>query len=244
MKEEILNEYNGKYCSIDELVTFSKGLNKETARKTVIWNVNDLVRQGKAVRFGRGVYGFMRMARFHYVVSETVKRACCLLQEKYKYLVVTVTDSLVLGQFMNLQPFSSIVIMETKKSATSAVVSTLRKEGVDAYAKKDYPLLEQYISSPQHFVVRPELAVNPKLTQEGNMRIANLEKLLVDLICDEDIFGQYQGKELKNIYQNVTENFVVNFSQMIKYASTRKKKVAVLEMLQETDVYRKIRTLL
>ena len=64
----------------------------------------------------------------------------------------------------------------------------------------------------------------------------------MDLVCDEDIFGQYQGEELQNIYQNATKDYVVNYSQMLKYAAARKKKAPVLEMLQDTIVYNKIRS--
>ena len=244
MKEEILNKFNGQYCSIDNIAAYIEELNGETPRKTIIWNVNELVRQSKAVRLGRGVYGFMSKASFKPMMGEAAKRACSLLHEKFRYLDVTVTDSGMLGQFMNLQPFSTIVVIEAKKSATGAVLSALRKEGVDAYAKKDYPVLEQYVPSSQPFVVRPELSVNPNLPRDKNVRTANLEKLLVDLICDEDIYGQYQGEELQNIYRNATESYAVNYSQMLKYAAGRKKKTAVLEMLQDTDEYIKIRTLL
>jgi hypothetical protein len=244
VKKEILNKFDGQYCSIDDITAYIEELNGKTSRKTIIWNVNDLVRQGKAVRFGRGVYGFMPKTRFEPIIGETTKRVCALLYDKFRYLDITVTDSDVLGQFMNLQPFSAIVVLETKKSATNAILSALRKEGVDAYAKRDYSALEQYVSSSRPFVIRPELSVNPNLPQQKNVRAANLEKILVDLICDEDIYGQYQGEELRNIYRNATESYAVNYSQMLKYAAARKRKTSVLEMLQETGEYNKIRSLL
>ena len=155
MKEAILNEYDGQYCSIDEIVNFVERLNGKTPRKTIIWNVNDLVRKGRAARFGRGVYGFMPKAQFSPTISEVGKKACALLRDKFRYLPVTVTDSGILGQFMNLQPFSTVVVIEVMKSATGAVLSTLRREGIDAFAKKDYRTLERYASSPQPFVIRP-----------------------------------------------------------------------------------------
>lgn len=243
MKEEILKKYDGKYCSINEITAFAERLNEKTSRKTVVWSVNDLVRQGKATRFGRGVYGFMAKPRFVPEVGEAANRACSLLSERFRYLVVTVTDSNVLGQFMNLQPFSTVVVIEAKKTATAAVQSALRQAGIEAYAKSDYSRIERYITSSQPFIVRPELSVNPSLPQKSNIRTANLEKLLVDLVCDEDIYGQYQGEELLNIYKNATERYAVNFSQILKYAAQRKKKAPVVELLQGTVVYNKIRSL-
>jgi hypothetical protein len=244
VKEEILKQFNGQFCSIDDIAAFIESFNGETPRKTVIWNVNDLVRQGKAIRAGRGVYGFVSKARFQPAISEAAQKACSLLGDQFRYLDVTVTDSGVLGRFMNLQPFSTVVVVETRKAATGAVLSALRKEGMDAYAKKDFSRMERYVSTPQPFVVRPELSVNPNLPLENNVRAANLEKILVDLVCDEDIYGQYQGEELQNIYQNATETYAVNYSQILKYAAARKKKSEVLEMLQNAGEFKKVRNLM
>ena len=244
MKEEILSKFSGRYCSIDDIVGFIEGLNKEASRKTIIWNINDLVRQGKAARFGRGVYGFTNKARFNPILSEKTKQACTLLHAKFKYLVITLTDSSILGEFMSLQPFSTIAVIETRKSATKAILSALRNGGLEAYAKSDFPKLEQYVSSSHPFVIRPELTVNPNLPQENNIRIANLEKLLVDLVCDESIYGQYQGDELQNIYQNATDRYAINYSQMIKYAAARNKKDPVVDILSSTVDFNEVKDLI
>jgi hypothetical protein len=145
---------------------------------------------------------------------------------------------------MNLQPFSTIIVIEVRKPAVDAVLTALREEGVDAYAKKDYPKLEKYVSSSQPFLICPELAVNPKLARQDNYHISSLEKMLVDLVCDEEVYGQYQGEELTNIFRGATRNYTVNYSQVLKYAASRKRKDAVHEMLLYTDAYVKIRTLL
>jgi len=244
MKEEILSKYNGQYCTIDDIVGFIEGLNNEASRKTIIWNINDLVRRGKAARYGRGVYGFTNKARFNPILSETTKQACTLLHEKFQYLVMTVTDTSILGGFMSLQPFSTVAVIETRKSAAKAILSALRNEGVEAYEKIDYPKFEKYVSSSHPIVIRPELTVNPNLPQENNIRIANLEKLLVDLVCDESIYGQYQGDELHNIYQNATDRYAINYSQMIKYAAARKKKDPVVDILSGTVVFSEVKRLI
>jgi hypothetical protein len=244
VKEDILNRFDGQYCSIDDITAFVDTPDRKASRKTVIWNVNDLVRQGKVTRVGRGAYAFMPKTLFRPAISETAQKVCSLLGDRFKYLDVTVTDSGTLGQFMDLQPFATVVVIEAKKSATGAVLSALRRERVDAYAKKDFTRLERYVSSSQPVVVRPELAVNPNLPKKNNVRTADLEKILVDLVCDEDIYGQYQGAELQNIYRNATEMYAVNYSRMLKYAAARKKKGAVLDMLRDTGEFMKVRNLI
>jgi hypothetical protein len=181
---------------------------------------------------------------FQATVSDSAKSACALLAEKFRYLVMTVTDTVSLSEFMNLLPFSTVVTLEVKKAAVDGVLSALRKSGADAYAKQDFTQMERYVSSTQTIVVRPELSVNPNLKKEGNLRRANLEKILVDMVCDQDIYGQYQGEELQNIYIGATERYAINYSQMLKYAAARKKKPNVIELLQDTNEFRKVRDLL
>ena len=243
MKAEIMTRFSGQCCTIDDIVRFTEALNAGTPRGTVIWNVNDLVKQGKAVRIGRGVYEFAARRKWHPTIGELARSICSLLAEDFKYLDVTVTDSCILGLLMNMQPFSSVVVIETRKTAVDAVLLRLRNKGIEAYAKKDFKRLEKYITASQYVLIRPELSVNPALPKEKNVYIASIEKILVDLVCDADIYGQYQGEELKNIYQNAASDYAVNYSQILRYAAARKRKAAVLECLRKTTEYQKVEAL-
>jgi hypothetical protein len=240
MKEDMLKRFAGQYCSVERLTEQYPDI----PRSTVIWNINGLVKQGKASRVGRGLYSFVAKPQFQSSVSAGTETACDLLSEKFRYLPVTVTDTTALSEFMNLLPFSTVVSLETKKSAADSVLSALRKGGIEAYAKRDFIRMERYVSSSQPIVVRSELTVNPSLPQKNNLRRANLEKILVDLVCDEDIYSQYQGEELRNIYVGATERYAVNYSQLLKYAAARKKKPEVVELLQDTTEFQKVRDLL
>lgn len=244
MKKRIVKIWGKKYCTIDEIVDSLTVENAQVSRQTVIWSINDLVKQGKAVRVGRGVYLIAPKKQFSSVMSATAKSACSLLADKFRYLDVTVTDTGFLSEFMNLQPFSTVVTLEVKKSAVNAILSAMRKAGFDAYDKNDYPKMQRYITTAQPILIRPELAINPTIAKDCNVRLANIEKTLVDLVCDEDIYGQYQGEELQNIFQNATKRYAINYSQLLKYAGARKRKETVMQILQNTDEYQKVRNLL
>jgi hypothetical protein len=240
MKEDMLSRFARQYCSVDKIAAKYP----DTPRKNLIWNINDLVKRDKISRVGRGVYYFSPKPPFQAAVSDSAKNICAMLAEKFRYLDVTVTDTASLSEFMNLLPFSTVVTIEVKKAAVDGVLSTLRKGGIDAYAKQDFTQMERYVSSAQPVVVRPELAANPSLVKEGNLRRANLEKILVDMVCDQDIYGQYQYEELQNIYSGAAERYAINYSQMLKYAAARKKKPHVIGLLQNTTEFRKVRDLL
>ena len=244
MKNEILNRFSNKYCTVDEIVDYMETVKPMIPRKTVVWNINDLVKKGTITRVGRGVYYFGEKKTFQMTPGDTAMQICSVLTKQFKYLEITVTDTASLNGLMNLLPFSSVVSLEMKKSATAAAISALRKAGFNAWAKQDLPQMERYASSAQPVVIRPELSVNPPLKAEDNIRLANLEKVLVDIVCDEDVYGQYQGEELINIYNGASETYAINYSRMLKYADARNKRVEVEEVLSGTNEFKKVRDLL
>lgn len=66
----------------------------------------------------------------------------------------------------------------------------------------------------------------------------------MDLVCDDRLYGQYQGTELENIFKNATEKYAINYSQMMKYALARKRRADVEILLNSIDNFRKVRSLL
>jgi hypothetical protein len=165
LKELILKQFVGQYCTLGQIADFIITNKTDASRNTIIWNIGELVKQNLASRVGRGVYSFNPKPQFEPKLGDTAKKVCRLIFEKFKYLDVTVTDLSILGEFMNLLPFVSVVTLEIKKSATNAVLSVLRKNGVDAYMKLDYPNLEKYVSTATPVIIRPELTVIPRYRQ-------------------------------------------------------------------------------
>jgi len=244
MEDVIIAQWNGKYCTINDISSSVMAVFPKISRKTIIWKINQLIKEDRIVRVGRGVYFIATKKKFKQSISTAAGQACKVLADKLKYLEVTLTDTSSLGELMVLQPFSSTINIEVKKAAVSAVISTLRNEKIPAYKKNDYPQFEQYVDSAQPILVKPELSVNPNMPKDNNVRLATIEKILVDLVCDADIYGQYQDSELSNIYSNATELYAVNYSQILKYAAARGKKDDVVKNLQETSEYMKVRSLL
>jgi hypothetical protein len=244
LQEDLAKEFNGQYCTIGDVVRFLSGKGIDVPRSTVVWNVNELMLRGKAIRVGRGVYGFIPKPIFEPKFGASGLKVVDVLRKSLKYLDLIITETSGLGQFMNLLPFASLIVIEVRKQSVSAVVSNLRKEGIEAIEKTDYASLEKYIESSEPIVVRPILSVNPPLKNEYGVKIASIEKMLVDIVCDAGIYGQYQGEELVTIYRNATDRYAINYSRMLRYASGRKRKPDVTAILSETDEYRKVRDLL
>jgi hypothetical protein len=240
----ITTEYAERYATINQIVDAIAATKEKIPRSTIIWNINELIKRGKAIRVGRGVYEFRYKPYFEMQLTVEAENACALIRKNFRYMKATVTDTLALSQFMNLQPFSAAVVIEVRKKAVDSVLAMLRRDGLDAVAKKDFSIFEKYRNPAVPIIVCPEYSANPTLIENNGIRIANIEKILVDLVCGGNIYGQYQGEELNNIFIGATKKYRINYSQLLKYATLRKRKDEVVLYLNECEGYREVRGLL
>jgi hypothetical protein len=65
---------------------------------------------------------------------------------------------------------------------------------------------------------------------------ATLEKILVDLFCEDVLFLFYQGSELGNIYNEAFSTYSINEKSMLRYANRRKRKAKLIPFLRDIDL--------
>jgi hypothetical protein len=63
------------------------------------------------------------------------------------------------------------------------------------------------------------------------IKIPTIEKIMVDLFVDDELFVTYQGAELQNIYREVFTSYSVNRSTLTQYANKRHVKDKMDEIL-------------
>ena len=239
---DYLTKFKNDFVGIEEIFLFAKA--NETEKDAIRKALTRFVDKGEIFRAGRGVYGFFCKSVYTPKLNEQTKRLSEILIENFPYLDFTITDTSFFAEFMNLQPFATVLLIETKESAIIPIISNFQKQNINSYAQKDYPKIERYIKSDVLILLRAYFASNPNPIKCGKVKYASLEKILVDLVCDTDIFGQYQASELENIYQNAIAKYAVNYSKLLKYAKARNRKSECISLLETTEEYLKVKNLL
>jgi hypothetical protein len=107
--------------------------------------------------------------------------------------------------------------------------STFLNPGKDVI--RDYVVREK-----EAIILKPIISRSPTQTIKSEIEIASLEKILVDIFCDKDIFISYQGSELKNIFSNAWKRYSINLSALLNYAGRRKRGEAILQYLKDNVV--------
>ena len=83
--------------------------------------------------------------------------------------------------------------------------------------------MERYISSnTEEVTIIKNLVTEAPTVNKNNIEIPSLEKILVDIIIDKELFAAQQG-ELNFIYQSAFKKYAINTAKMKRYAIRRNK---------------------
>ena len=239
MRAILIDRYKNKTITTAEIVNDLVQIYPEVNKNTIIWNLNEMIKCGDIVRIGRGKYLFSNepCREFTMPIYDDVKKVIDMISNQFKYVKIVLMDSKWLSDYLVQQPFSTVVKIEVNAPAVDAVVNLLRKGGWKAFSTSEIVDADKYFSETRIFVIDKIRFNNPTKKYENNIFIAKLEKVMVDVACEYEVFKQYQGWELENFYTNVTEKCAVNFSTVIKYASSRGRKEQIIPLLENSEKY-------
>lgn len=239
IKQLILRKYPSGTANTNDIVKYILSKNPDVPKSTINWVLYDMVKNGEVVRAGRGIYSFDSKPVWRPVLSEAAQKVVTAIGAQMPYLNATITDSSVLSEFMVQQPFSFSIIVEVPIRLTDSVVQKLNDAGIKAFSKANRNLAELYVKDDTTVFVTRAVQTTALLPYEGRVKTSRLEKILVDALADPELYGQFQGWELENIYVNASETYALNYSQMLKYATNRGKRVAAEELLKGSKSYQK-----
>lgn len=239
MRNILIERYKNKTLSTEAIVNDLLKIYPNVNKNTIIWNLNEMIKRGDIIRVGRGKYFFSNESfqEFSMPIFDDVKQVIDIISSQFKYVQIVLMDSQWFSDYLVQQPFSTVVKIEVNAPAVDAVVNLLRKEGIRAFSRSEIMDADKYFSETRIFVIDKIRFNNPTKKFKNNVFIAKLEKVMVDIVCDYEVFKQYQGWELENFYFNVTEKCAVNFSTIIKYASSRGRKEQVLPLIENSEKY-------
>ena len=105
--------------------------------------------------------------------------------------------------------------------------------------KTEETLLERYIFSADNpIVIRKIVSKSPTqkifdVRHNTDIFVPRLEKILVDLYCEDNLFRAYKGTEQYHIFENAFKTYSINLKTLLAYAQRRKKDVAFLAYLNQ-----------
>lgn len=199
--------------------------------------INRMIASGVLRRAGRGEYEMAknRLPEYVYQPSDEEKSVFMKLKQHFPLLDMCIWSPNVLASFMMHVPDIGYTFVDVEKDGLETVFHVLQdmELGRNILLSPSPTDCERYLTGSDAIVVRQLIGESP-LTLVDGCTVPRLEKILVDVIGDNELFFA-SGSETYNIYEFAFERNHINKSKLLRYASRRNRKEKVVQIIQTIE---------
>lgn len=228
---------NHSFFSTKDIAAFYREFDANIKQTTINWRVYTLIEMGVLSRIGRGKFILGRTKVFHPEITTKLKSVYNKLMKEFPYVEICIWNTSILNEFMKHQPGVFYFIIEVEKDVTQSVFYFLKELKLPVFIEPTRDIIEKYLPiDKEAFIIKPLVSESPTQTVNGITTIS-IEKLLVDIFCDDVVFSAQQGSEMRTIFNEAFSKYTVNLSKMLRYANRRRKKEPFEEYLSTLQIY-------
>jgi len=203
----------------------------ELSEGTITVYLSKLKKAGKINNPARGIYSITDKQIFNPEINQNLKKLYNKIHKELPYIEICVWNTKWLSDLMRHQPFKNYTIIEVDKDGSEQVFNTVNEFIKNVYINPDKEIFERYISSnTEEVIIIKNLVTESPTVKSNKIEIPALEKLLVDIIIDKELFAAQQG-ELDFIYKSAFNKYAVNTAKMKRYAIRRNKENELERMI-------------
>lgn len=207
-----------------DLFAFYKQKDPYVNPQTVNWRIYSLVQTGVFNRIGRGKFRLGNQQSYLPEVTHKIKIISSKIMKEFPFLNLCVWNTSMINEFMHHQPGRFYFLIEVEKDAVQSVFYFLKDLNYAVFLEPTSDILEKYLPRNKDTYIIKSLVTEAPIQNIKGIDTISLEKLLVDIYCDEVIFASQQGAEMRTIFQNAISKYVINQSRMLRYADRKGKK--------------------
>jgi uncharacterized protein DUF6577 len=124
------------------------------------------------------------------------------------------------------------MVHQVEKDVMESVFYALKEKGKDVFLDPSEEILNKYVINTREPIIITRLTTEAPTQKIHNVVTPTLEKMLVDIFCNQTLFASYQGAELKRIFQAAFEKYNMSRAKMMRYSNRRSKKFELEELLE------------
>jgi len=235
IKEKLVQRFPpGENFSREDLYTFYRQFEPDLKASALGGRIYELKKKDIIKPIRTGVYSVSDRHLFTPNLDNSIRRINSRLKDAFSNVNYNLWSTGWLAEFSRHQPMVDILIVETERDSIESMFFYLKDEGFkNVFLKPDANMMEKYISEEkQAIIVKPMISRAPTRRVE-KIQVPTLEKILVDLFCDEVTFYAYRGNELVNIFDHAFKYYAVNFSRLFSYAKRRRREKPLWEFFKK-----------
>src|SRR5690606_7991402 len=131
------------------------------------------------------------------------------------------------------QPGRFYTILEVERDVMESVFYALNDQGKDVFIDPSAEILNKYVINAKEPIIIMRLTTEAPTREVENVVTITLEKMLVDIYCDPELYSALQGAEMRRIYQTAFDKYHINEPKMLRYASRRTKKEEIQTLINK-----------
>lgn len=206
----------------------------ELSLGTITVYLSKLKKAGIINNPARGVYSISNKQIFNPEINQNLKKIYNKIHRDFPFIEICVWNTKWLSDLMRHQPFKNFTIIEVDKEAEEQVFNAVSEWTKNVYFNPDEEILERYISTnTEEVTIIKNLVTEAPTTKNNKIEIPTLEKVLVDIIIDRELFAAQQG-ELDFIFKSAFDKYDINKAKMKRYAIRRNKESELERMINIT----------
>lgn len=217
---------------------------KEYFRKTVpgikdnaiYARIHELKNKGIIAAVARDIYTFAPKPLWLPSPDNDIRKVEQTIRKQFISADILLWDTTWLNEFTNLLAFRKFIIIEPEEIIAESVFFYLKEKGYkEVYYKPGTKEIELYAGNASlTYIIKSLVSKSPVLKKNGHT--PGLEKILVDLYCDDKLFISFQGDELSNIWKNVFKKYMINRSTLFNYSRRRGKQKEIEDFLNSLNI--------
>lgn len=218
-----------------ELVDVLKTLYPPTVnRNTISWQIHDLKQKGILSHQARGLYALGTAKKQHYSpgISPFSIELYTDIREELPYTALVLTDTAWFNEFMLHQAFKTYPVLEVEKEAVGTVFGLLTARNKKAFLNPGKEIMENYVPNTEEAIIIKSLISESPINLQAAFEVASLEKMLVDIICDVEIYSA-QNAEAEGIFAAALDKYTLNSAKIRRYARRRNREAAITRLLDQ-----------
>jgi len=195
--------------------------------------ISRLLGTGKIVSVSKGVYALSQKAPFHLVADDFIKKLNGIFRPAYPEIKYCTWSSAFFYDFMVHQPARYFYVFETEADMVETAFSLFKDYNLKAWLQPDAEVIQLYVLDQENPLIVKSLVSRAPLLKTGKEHLPSLEKMLVDVKADRDLFNFISGAEIDNIWKQSLKKHGLSWPKLLAYAGRRGKRDEIKQWATE-----------
>lgn len=237
--DKLKNKFKGEeYFSRESLLEFYRQFEPDLKDATFRWRIHQLKQKMIISSVSRDLFTLSYKPTFKPEIGEFERKINTKIEKQFPGMKLCIWSTKIVSEFMLHIPGKYITILQVEIEALEPVYQFLKGQNFrNVYIQPVEIEIERYVFETESAIILQSLISKAPTQKVRKVSTTTIEKLIVDLFCDSQLFIAFQGSELVHIVNGSYNRYAIDFTKLLGYAKRRRKAIDIMDFLSEkTDI--------